>query len=107
MKKKCVCQACRYSFISEAAVFECPRCHGQSLTTRVATHEDEIAAQASALTRKENLTGGKESWREFHSSGSNAVCPKCNGTQFKLDYKHKERICLSCGELLPLPRRSQ
>jgi len=104
MAFKCVCQSCRYAFAEDAAAVECPRCHASNVLCRP-FKEGEKEAFASTQARKEALTTSKQSWREFHASGAAQKCPRCGGGQFKLDYKHKEKVCLKCGELLPLPRR--
>ena len=104
-KSKCVCQRCRHAFVSTStALTECPRCHSSNVICKALT-PGEAAATEAAQSHKESLTTGKQSWRDFHSSGTSQKCPKCGSTRFKLDYKHKERICINCGELLPLPRR--
>ena len=103
MTLKCVCQTCRYAFPNETQLCECPRCHSPNVLCRP-LQPGEKEAFSSAQVKKESLTTGKASWREFHLSGASQKCPKCNGSNFKLDYKHKEKICLTCGDILALPR---
>jgi hypothetical protein len=47
----------------------------------------------------------KEAWKSFHAAEVKQ-CTKCGGTDFRLDWKHKEKTCIKCGEIYPLPRRS-
>jgi uncharacterized protein (DUF983 family) len=45
----------------------------------------------------------KDAWKSFHSS-SPSNCPKCGGTEFHRDFKHKEKTCKKCGEISSLRR---
>ncbi len=45
----------------------------------------------------------KGAWQSFHSNRQ-LSCPKCGGKEFTTDFKHKEKTCKTCGELVSIRR---
>lgn len=100
---KCVCQACRNAYYSDDPLEGCPVC-GSATVTRVKEKEGERDAAAGRPQYKNVVTDSKQSWREFHSTEQKA-CTQCGSTDFNLDFKHKEKVCKKCGNIMSLPRR--
>ena len=88
------CNECRFRFEVATKATTCPRCGSAS----VAVYENRGAVGS------DSLKSGKEGWRDFHNQ-QQKTCPRCNGTEFDLNYKRKEKVCKKCGEVLALPRR--
>lgn len=107
-----LCLNCHFKFEKGAY---CPRCSSHKLRELV-SKEMEKPAAADAPQEKKTLVfdkkgqrmvygDTKESWKSFHSQVQ-SECPNCKGTEFNYDYRHKQKICKKCGEILFMPRRS-
>lgn len=77
---------------------------GSTIVVRVKETPGERDENAGRPQSKQVVTDSKRSWKEFHSSEQKA-CTQCGGADFDLDFKHKEKVCKKCGNIMPLPRR--
>ena len=106
---KFFCKNCKHSFYAEGKR-SCPRCSSLDLYQ---TQEDKPKDEAAAkpLEKKPYWSSqkyvegdSKQTWKDFHKTETRQ-CMDCGGIEFKLDWKHKEKICLKCGAIMPLGRR--
>jgi DNA-directed RNA polymerase subunit RPC12/RpoP len=105
---KLKCNSCKNVFESEE-VSPCPACSSKKVIMVVnqqasAPEIEETKPVASALQEPKIIRDGKEGWKDFHQSDLKA-CLKCGGTEFEYNWKHKEKHCKKCGEIIRLPRR--
>ena len=100
------CLNCNYRFERGE---NCPRCHSRKVK-ELEFKEKPFDPSEEKKTLVFDKTGQriygdtKEAWKSFHNRVQNA-CPNCSGIEFSFDHKHKEKTCLKCGEILPIPRR--
>ena len=100
-----VCLNCNFRF--ERGDF-CPRC--SSRKTKELEFKENPAEEGPRKPMVFNREGQrvfgdtKDAWKSFHNKAQNA-CPGCGGTDFSFDHKRKEKSCVKCGEILPMPRR--
>ncbi len=99
------CENCRFSFENGDS---CPRCYSK----KIRVFEKKTEPAGAPVERKpmvfdrsgQRVFGDtKAAWKSFHQRVQND-CSKCGGKEFKMDYKHKEKTCIKCGEIFPLPR---
>jgi len=117
-KKWWQCLNCKMRFEAAEEPDVCPRCSsghvrpfGQEDTSgKPKSFLGPVQKEAAAGSGAPRLQGGqrvfgdtKDAWKSFHSS-SPTNCPKCGGTNFTRDFKHKERTCKNCGEISSLRR---
>ena len=116
-KKWWQCLNCKMRFESVEEPDVCPRCNSGHV--RPFGQEAPRGSPKSLLGPVEqtqerkafvHVAGGqrvfgdtKDAWKSFHSS-SPSNCPKCGGTEFNRDFKHKEKTCKKCGEISSLRR---
>lgn len=115
MPKKWLCANCKYRFEGGEDMAACPRCTSRRVSV-VEERLPEPAAAAPTAEEKPHVPRSykfydprvygetKEAWKSFHAAEVKA-CTKCGGADFRLDWKHKEKVCIKCGEIYPLPRR--
>ncbi|HLD62755.1 MAG TPA: hypothetical protein VI875_02725 [Candidatus Norongarragalinales archaeon] len=105
-----LCLNCNFKF--ERGTY-CPRCNSHKVKELEVKELEKPAAGAEPQERKpmvfdksgQRVYGDtKEAWKSFHSQVQNA-CPGCTGTEFTYDYRHKQKVCKKCGEILFMPRR--
>lgn len=105
--EKFVCSNCRLEFEGSDSTVICPRCsskriekQGKGKQTEQGFKEEKNKGFRSPYVYRD----GKEGWRDFHSQDTK-TCPDCGGTDFDFNWKHKEKVCKKCGNVLPLPRK--
>ncbi len=105
-----LCLNCNFKF--ERGTY-CPRCNSHKLKELEAFEKPAAPGEGEAQERKpmvfdksgQRVYGDtKEAWKSFHSQVQNA-CPNCSGVEFTYDYRHKQKVCKKCGEILFMPRR--
>ncbi|MFQ5405902.1 MAG: TFIIB-type zinc ribbon-containing protein [Candidatus Micrarchaeia archaeon] len=104
---KFVCQNCRLNFDAHGAT-ACPRCTSRRLQEvgKPANEEGTDGQKQRVYSTSGPVLGeSKESWKRFHNFDVKA-CPDCDGADFELNWKRKEKVCKKCGSVLPLPRRT-
>jgi len=115
-KKWWQCMNCKMRFEAEDEPDVCPRCNsgrvrpfGQEEYSKPKSFLGPVEKEFSS-SAPVRLQGGqrvfgdtKDAWKSFHSS-SPSNCPKCGGTEFTRDFKHKEKTCKKCGEISSLRR---
>ncbi len=105
------CENCKLQFDSDDPQI-CPRCSSRRIKRAIERKKfDDKAASGGPLKERtafshQSFIGrdGKEGWRDFHKTDVRG-CADCGGTDFELNWKHKEKICKKCGAIYPLPRR--
>ncbi|MFH0835889.1 MAG: hypothetical protein V1834_01890 [Candidatus Micrarchaeota archaeon] len=105
---KFFCKNCKYSFYADGKR-SCPRCNSHNLFETPDEREPKKEEAGKPEARKYSFGkyvegDSKQTWKEFHKAEARA-CPDCSGTDFELDWKHKEKTCKKCGAILPLARR--
>ncbi len=91
----------------------CPRCTSKRIERVAVKVKTGIVGPAPSGVRlperrvfSSKIMGeSKDSWKSFH--GQELVsCPECGGVEFDFDWKHKEKICKKCGNVVKIPRRT-
>ncbi len=105
------CTNCNLKFDSDDPQI-CPRCSSRKIRRAFEKKKEGDKsfdkAKAKVVYSHQSFVGreGKEGWKDFHKSELRA-CVECGGTDFELNWKHKEKVCRKCGAILPLARRTQ
>lgn len=89
----------------------CPRCNSKNVRKNVSAKPERKAAvahPASDAAKRAPFRAvygdTKNAWQSFHNT-SVTQCPACGSTEFENDFKHKQKYCKKCGEIISLRRR--
>lgn len=106
------CLNCNLVFFQEKG--SCPRCNSKNIvkkTSHDSAPEAKTEAPNEAKPPEKRLYSSrmvygdtKTAWQSFHSA-SVSKCPHCGSTEFENDFKHKQKFCKKCGEIVSLRRR--
>ncbi|MFH1779824.1 MAG: hypothetical protein ABH803_01615 [Candidatus Micrarchaeota archaeon] len=98
------CKNCRHIFEASDDQTTCPRCSSKHTEKKEEKSVSNTGVQKFYTTKGIVYGDTKNAWKSYHASRDVKQCAKCGGIDFKNDYKHREKICNSCGEIYSLPR---
>lgn len=107
------CKNCKHSFETPDGdeVKACPHCQSKHFGPMIVKALIAKTPVAAGVPQKKFYTSTgivygdtKEAWKSYHVSRDVKQCVKCGNAAFKNDHRHKERVCVKCGEIYPLSR---